>query len=281
MELAVRLPLSVMTFLEFAVWGAWYVVLGNYLNSIGFTRKEIGRIYATIPLGAIISPMFVGAIADRYFASEQLMAILHLAGAALLCWMAYIRKPVLVSWVALGYALVYTPTLSLSNAVVFANVPTSLDFPEIRVLGTIGWIVAGLSLRLFIKPGQQVNNSPLLLGAVLSALLGAYSFFLPHTPPLASGSGADARAVMGVTLEVAEKGSGYTSAPSIAFEGGTGSGAAATAEVKDGKVVNVTMTDPGRGYITLPKVAVTGGGGTGAVLTPSLQIVDVEVVSSG
>src|SRR5262249_25610934 len=155
----------------------------------------------------------------------------------------YIRKPTLFFWVALGYALVYTPTLSLSNAVVFANVPTSLDFPEIRVLGTIGWIVAGLSLRLFIRPGEQVNNSPLLLGAVLSAILGAYSFFLPHTPPLASGSGAEARAIMGITLDLAEKGSGYTSAPSIAFEGGGGAGATAAAEVKDGQVVKVEMTD--------------------------------------
>jgi MFS family permease len=281
LELAVRLPLSIMTFLQFAVWGAWYVVLGNYLNTIGFSRKEIGRVYATIPLGAIISPMFVGAIADRYFASEQLMAVLHLGGAALLAWMAYIRKPILFFWVALGYALVYTPTLSLSNAVVFANVPTSLDFPEIRVLGTIGWIVAGLSLRLFIRPGEQVNNSPLLLGAALSAILGGYSFFLPHTPPLASGSGADARAIMSVALDLAEKGNGYTSAPSIAFEGGSGAGAAATAEVKDGQVVKVEMTDPGRGYITVPKVTVSGGGGTGAVLNPSLTIVAAEVVSPG
>jgi MFS family permease len=281
MELAVRLPLSVMTFLEFAIWGAWYVVLGNYLNSIGFSRKEIGRVYATIPLGAIISPMFVGAIADRYFASEQLMALLHLAGAALLAWMAYIRKPVLFFWVTLGYALVYTPTLSLSNAVVFANVPTSLDFPEIRVLGTIGWIVAGLSLRLFIKSGQQVNNSPLLLGAVLSAALGVYSFFLPHTPPLASGSGAEAKAIMGVTLDIAEKGSGYTSPPTITIEGGGGSGATATAEVKDGHIVKVAMTNTGRGYSSTPNVAVTGGGGTGALLKPSLQIVAVDVVAPG
>jgi predicted MFS family arabinose efflux permease len=281
MELAVRLPLSIMTFLEFAVWGAWYVVLGNYLNSIGFSRKEIGRVYATIPLGAIISPMFVGAIADRYFASEQLMAILHLAGAALLCWMAYIRKPVLFFWVALGYALVYTPTLSLSNAVVFANVPTSLDFPEIRVLGTIGWIVAGMSLRLFIKSGEQVNNSPLILGAVLSAVLGVYSFFLPHTPPLASGSGAKSEAIMGVTVDIADKGKGYTTPPTITIEGGGGSGATATAEVKDGQVVNVTMTNAGRGYTSVPKVTATSDSGSGADLKPSLQIVDVEVVSSG
>ncbi len=281
LELAVRLPLSIMNFLEFAVWGAWYVVLGNYLNTIGFSRKDIGRVYATIPLGAIISPMFVGAIADRFFASEQLMAVLHLAGAALLLVMANVRRPIFFFWVALLYALVYTPTLSLSNAVVFANVPTSLDFPEIRVLGTIGWIVAGLSLRLFIKPGQQVNSSPLLLGAVLSLILGAYSFFLPHTPPLASGSGAEAKAVMGVNIEVAEKGSGYTSPPSIKIEGGGGEGAAARAEVNDGRVVDVTMTDPGRNYTSVPKVTVEGGGGRGAVLKPSLQIVAVPVVHAG
>src|SRR6516165_12383984 len=105
MELAVRIPLSVMNFLQFAVWGAWYVVLGNYLNSIGFSRKDIGRVYATIPLGAIISPMFVGAVADRFFASEQLMGVLHLAGAGLLGWLAYIRKLVLYFWLALGSAL--------------------------------------------------------------------------------------------------------------------------------------------------------------------------------
>jgi MFS family permease len=281
LDLTVRLPLSVMTFLEYAIWGAWYVVLGNYLNTIGFSRKEIGRVYATIPLGAIISPMFVGAIADRYFASEQLLAVLHLAGAAVLFWMAYIKKPPLFFWVALLYALLYTPTMALSNAVVFANVPTSLDFPEIRVLGTIGWIVAGLLLRLFIRPGQQVNNSPLLLGAALSLILGVYSFFLPHTPPLASGSGAEAKAIMGVHLEVKEKGSGYTSAPDITIEGGGGSGAAATADTQDGQVVRVKMTNPGRGYTSVPKVTLAGGGGTGAVLKSSLQIVDVEVVSPG
>jgi len=281
MELAVRLPLSVMTFLEFAVWGAWYVVLGNYLNTIGFSRKDIGRVYATIPLGAIISPMFVGVIADRYFPSELLMAALHLGGAALLAWMAYIRKPMLFFWVALGYALVYTPTLSLSNAVVFANVPTSLDFPEIRVLGTIGWIVAGLSLRLFIRPGQQVNNSPLLLGAALSLILGVVSFFLPHTPPLASGNGAQAKAVMGVALEITEPGSGYKDAPKVTFDGGGGAGAAVVAKVKDGKLHSLEVNNPGTGYTSLPKLNLEGGGGTGAVVKPSLQIVAVEVVAGG
>ncbi|MCS7045590.1 MAG: MFS transporter [Gemmataceae bacterium] len=281
LELGVRVPLSVMIFLEYAVWGAWYVVLGNYLNTIGFSRKDIGRVYATIPLGAIISPMFVGMVADRYFASEQLLAALHLVGAALLIWMAYIHKPVLFFWVALGYALVYTPTMALSNSVVFANVPTSLDFPEIRVMGTIGWIVAGLMLRLFIKPGQQVNNSPLLLGAALSVALGGYSFFLPHTPPPASGSGAQAKAIMGVHLKVKEPGSGYTSSPTITITGGGGSGAAASAEVENGRISKITVTDPGRDYTSPPNVVVSGGGGAGGIIDASLQIVAVEVVSPG
>jgi len=189
LSLELRIPLSVMNFLEFAIWGAWFVVLGNYLNSLNFSRKDIGRIYATMPLGSIVSPMFIGAIADRYFASEQLMGVLHLMGAGLLLWMANIRTSRLFYWVSLAYALVYSPTLSLSNAVIFANVPASLNFPEIRVLGTIGWIVAGMSLWFFIKPGHDVNNRPMLLAAILSLVLGVYSFFLPHTPPRADASG--------------------------------------------------------------------------------------------
>jgi nucleoside transporter len=189
LSMELRLPLSMMNFLEFAIWGAWFVVLGNYLDSLGFSRKDIGRIYATMSLGTVISPMFVGTIADRYFASEQLMGILHLIGGALLCWMAYIRTPRQFYWAALLYALVYSPTLALVNSVVFTHLPdASRDFPSIRVLGTIGWIAAGMSLRLLIKAGQPVNNRPLLLAAVLSAALGLFSFFLPHTPPKATTS---------------------------------------------------------------------------------------------
>lgn len=184
LELVQWLRLSALNFLEFGIWGAWFVVLGNYLNSLGFSRKDIGRIYATLPIGSIIAPMFVGTVADRFFASEQVLGVLHLAGAVFLFWMARVKQPRAFFWVALVYALLYSSTLPLANAVVFANVPKAeSDFPLIRVLGTIGWIVAGLSLRLLIKPGQEVNNRPLLLAAGLSVILGFYSFFLPNTPP--------------------------------------------------------------------------------------------------
>jgi nucleoside transporter len=189
MELALRIPLSVMNFLEFAIWGAWFVVLGNYLNTLNFSRKDIGRIYATMPIGAIIAPMFLGTIADRYLAAEQCMAVLHLVGAVFLVLMARVRTPRAFFWAALAYSLAYSPTLNLSYTVIFNNVPKTLNFPEIRVFGTIGWIAAGLALRLLIRPGQQVNNKPLLLAAALSAVLGVYSFFLPHTPPSADASG--------------------------------------------------------------------------------------------
>src|SRR5205085_6812538 len=120
------------------------------------------------------------------FEAQHLMGVLHLAGGVLLLWMARLRTPQAFFWVALFYACVYSPTLTLSNTVVFKNVPQSLDFPEIRVLGTIGWIVAGLSLRLLIKPGEEVNNRPLILAAALSFALGAFSFFLPSAPPVAN-----------------------------------------------------------------------------------------------
>lgn len=184
LSMELRLPLSALHFLEFAVWGAWFVVLGQYLDNLGFSRKMIGRIYATMPIGSVLAPMLVGTLADKYFDSRLILIVSHLVGAALLYWMAQITTPRKFYWVALAYALVYSPTLSLVNSVVFAHVPDGTrDFPMIRVLGTIGWIAAGLSLKLLLKPGEGVNNRPLLLAAGLSALLGLTCFTLPATPP--------------------------------------------------------------------------------------------------
>jgi nucleoside transporter len=184
LSLDLRLPLSAMSFLEFAIWGAWFVVLGQYLHSLKFTGKQIGSIYATMSLGGIISPIFFGAVADRFIAAQWLLAVLHLVGAAILFWMAHIRTPRYFYLVTLAYAMIFAPTQSLHNAIIFRNVPDGArDFGDIRVLGTIGWIASNLFLKVLLKPGEPVNNRPLLLASVLSIVLGVFSFILPNTPP--------------------------------------------------------------------------------------------------
>jgi len=255
-----RLPFSALHFLEFAIWGAWFVVLGNYLDALGFSRKVIGRIYATMPLGSVLSPMFAGTIADRYFASEHLMGALHIVGAGLLFWMATIRSPRQFYWVALAYALVYAPTLALVNSIPFAHLEDGArDFPSIRVLGTIGWIAAGLSLRLLIKKGQPVNNSPLILAGCLSLVLGIFCFFLPHTPPPAAGSGAEAVAVLNegrvAAVQVVKPGAGYQAPPALAVNGGGGKGAKLKAKLAaDQTVAAIEVEDGGAGYQSLPTI---------------------------
>lgn len=182
----------VLHFLEFAIWGAWYVVLGNYLGARGFSRIEIGRIYSTIPLGSIISPFFVGVLADRYVNTEVLIGSLHLAGAVLLFVMTRVTKPWPFFWTCLAYALCFAPTLSLVNSIIFAHDAdlfsgrSQNEFPWIRVFGTIGWICAGLSHKLILTPGQPMSARPIMLASALSVALGVFAFTLPATPPTPS-----------------------------------------------------------------------------------------------
>jgi nucleoside transporter len=203
LDLGRRTLLSTMMFLQFAVWGAWFVVLVLYLKQLGFNGAQIGSIYGTMALGTIFAPLFVGQIADRYFSSEKLMGFLHLAGAALLYAMANVRTFETLFVVALLYALLYSPTLVLANSITFAHVPDGgRDFPRIRVFGTIGWIVANLIVGQALSDVRNpaapngpllhgaATNAPLLLAAGFSVALGLFSFFLPHTPP--AGKSGDA-----------------------------------------------------------------------------------------
>jgi nucleoside transporter len=191
LALGPRVHFSVMMFLQFAIWGAWATVIGNYLKHFKFDASWIGIIQALMPLGAIVSPLIISQFADRWIASEKLMGILHLGGAGLFYLVSQLQNPdevyLLVIAMA-GYSFLYNPTLTLANSIVFSHVPDGArDFPGIRVLGTIGWIVAGFILDYVLgsesKPVFQ-NNHFLLLAAGMSAVLGVYSFFLPHTPPL-------------------------------------------------------------------------------------------------
>lgn len=179
---SVRFRLSVMMFLQFFVWGAWFATLGKCLadNQLG---EFGGDAYGSAPLAAIIAPLFLGLVADRFFASQHVMGLLMLVGGAILCMApgyAAAGNGQMLVYLFLGHMLCYMPTLGLSNTIAFANIPDQNMFPQVRVWGTIGWIVAGLFVG-FMKWSASFNIFYLAGGC--SILLGLYCFSLPHTPP--------------------------------------------------------------------------------------------------
>jgi nucleoside transporter len=185
-----RIKLSIMMFLQFGIWGSWFVVFYPYLTNLKFTDAQAGTLIGNMALGAIISTLFVGIIADRLMRSELVMAICHLAGAGMLYLIAQTQDPEQFNTLfglTLGYALLYNPTLVLANSITFRHVPDGQrDFPLIRVFGTVGWISAGFTIDALFAEGDKTaasNNGPLLLAAGLSALLGVISLLLPATPP--------------------------------------------------------------------------------------------------
>ena len=195
MNQKIRIQLSVMMFLQFFVWGSWYVTMGTYLGEIGFSGADIGSAYSTIALGAIIAPLFVGMIADKFFPAERVLGAMHLLGGVFIYWTSTVTNPDTLYWILLLHAFCYMPTLALSNAVAFHQMENpETEFPNIRVLGTIGWIVAGLSLNFFGnqfgiggEKGIEYTNVPFIIGAIASIVLGIYSFTLPFTPPKSKG----------------------------------------------------------------------------------------------
>ncbi|MFO0801774.1 MAG: MFS transporter [Gemmataceae bacterium] len=196
LALPLRLNLSVMMFLQFAIWGSWFVVFFPYLLGTGFTGTQAGALMGNMALGAMISTIGAGYIADRFIASEKLMAICHLLGAGALYGISQLQSPSdyeTLFALTLVYAILYNPTLVLANSITFHHVPDGQrDFPGIRVLGTLGWIAAGFSIDMvFAKDGKTAasSNGPLVLAAALSAVLGVYSLFLPKTPPKGEADG--------------------------------------------------------------------------------------------
>ncbi|MBO0320807.1 nucleoside permease [Muricauda sp. CAU 1633] len=191
MNTKIKFQLSFMMFLEFFIWGGWFVTLGTFLgNNLNATGGEMAQAFSTQSWGAIIAPFIIGLIADRYFNAERILGVLHLLGAFLMYQMYQTTDFSAFYPYVLGYMILYMPTLALVNSISFNQMQDpAKEFSPIRVFGTIGWIVAGLVISYVflwdspegIQSGMLKNT--FLMVALASAVLGLFSFSLPKTPP--------------------------------------------------------------------------------------------------
>lgn len=210
MNTNVRIQLSVMMFLQFFIWGAWYVTAPNYLGTIGFGAADFGWTYSVGPIAGMVSPFFVGMIADRFFAAQRVLGLMHITGGVVMLGAAFMMKggqsPASVNAMFLLYMLTYFPTLSLTNTIAMRNMENSeKEFPAIRVLGTIGWIAAGVTLSV-LGWSTKVNMFHLAAGAGIG--LGVFSFMLPNTPP-SGDKNVSVREILGLDALVLLKNRSY------------------------------------------------------------------------
>ena len=197
MKSLVRAQLCFMMFLEFFIWGAWFVTLGTFLgNNLKATDGEIALAFSTQSWGAIIAPFVIGIIADRYFNAERILGVLHILGGVLMYFMYGTTEFDDFYILVLGYMILYMPTLALVNSVSFNQMKNpAKEFSLVRVFGTLGWVIAGLSISYVFNWDQGINigdgllRNTILMTAIASAILGVFSFTLPKTPPRAATTG--------------------------------------------------------------------------------------------
>ncbi len=205
-----------MMFIQFFIWGAWYITVGTYMKLHGMA-DGVKWAYTVCPIAAIISPFFLGMVADRFFATEKVMGVLHVIGGVAMLLAPSMAGKGWIPFVAvlLVHTLCYMPTLGLTNTISFANMThPEKQFPMVRVFGTIGWIIAGWVIGIaakFLLPADVDRNNAEAVNNTISAmshflyitggagiLLGIYSFTLPHTPPPAAGKPASVRDILGL-----------------------------------------------------------------------------------
>lgn len=206
MKKSTQVQLSFMMFLEFFIWGGWFVTLGIYLpNTLKSTGAQIADAYSSQPWGAIIAPFIIGLIADRFFNAERVLGVLHLIGAFLMYQLANAQDFATFYPYVMAYMLAYMPTLALVNSISFNQMTDpAKEFSHIRVWGTVGWIVAGLAISFVfqwdspegIKNGLLKNT--FIMTAIASAILGVFSFTLPKTPPKMKDEKANISTILGL-----------------------------------------------------------------------------------
>jgi len=199
----IRTKLSVMMFLQFFIWGAWYTTIAVYMTNHGMERLTYWP-YTVNPIAAIVAPFFLGLVADRYFPTEKVLGTLHVLGGIVLFLVPrFSTAPVAFILLLLVYNLCYMPTLGLANSLAFHHIQSQeQQFPLIRVFGTVGWIVAGLFISLVLGPviGGVAEQTawPVYTSAAASVILGLYAFSLPHTPPPGRGQPVSLRSIAGL-----------------------------------------------------------------------------------
>jgi nucleoside transporter len=208
MPIADRIRLSVMMFLNYVIWGSWYVTLGAYLTiNLKFTGIQAGAVFGTTALACMISPFFVGLIADRFFSSERVLAVLHLLGAVLLVLVTKATGFGAVYALMFAYCLCYFPTIALTNSLTLQHLKDpGRDFPLIRVFGTLGWIAIGVTIG---RLGVETSTVPFMLAAGASVVMSIFSLTLPHTPPPSKGQTVTLRRILGLDALVMLKRSSF------------------------------------------------------------------------
>ena len=197
MPISLKARLCLMMFLNYVIWGAWYVTIGTYLTAtLKFTGTEAGAVFGTTALASMITPFFMGLIADRFLATEKLLAILHLIGAAILYFVTRATSFGAVYALMLLYCLCYFPTIALTNSLTLRQLTNAGgEFPFIRMFATIGWIVIGLTIG---SMGIETTATPFLLAAGVSVAMSLYCLTLPHTPPEGKGQKITAGNLLGL-----------------------------------------------------------------------------------